>query len=342
LALENMNNTNSPPILSIRDLYVSFKIYGGVAKVIDGVTLVVEKGETVSVVGETGCGKSVTAKTVLGLLPESASINGQIYFKGKDLFKLDEKALWRLRSKEISLIPQDPTSSLNPVFNIEEQMMDLIEFRGKDLGILESLLLLVKKRDNSQAIAIDMLKKLGLPSPERVLKSYPFELSGGMRQRVLIGMALLANPSLLIADEPGTALDVTTQDKLLQLLTEQTRKLNLSLLYITHSLGVARQISDRIYVMYAGTIVEAANKETIIVSPQHPYTKGLIKAVPKLSGEKPVGIKGRIPKYSNPPKGCRFHPRCENAMSICRKEKPRLIELEKQHFIYCHLFQKGR
>lgn len=342
MVLENTNNTSSSPILSIRDLYVSFRIYGGVAKVVDGVSLVIRKGETVSIVGETGCGKSVTANTVLGLLPESARVSGQIYFKGKDLLKLDEKALWRLRSEEISLIPQDPMSSLNPVFNIEEQMVDLIEFRGKDIGILESLLLLVKKRDDSQAIAIEMLKKLGLPSPERVLKSYPFELSGGMRQRVLIGMALLSNPSLLIADEPGTALDVTTQDRLLQLLKEQTRKLNLSLLYITHSLGVARQISDRIYVMYAGTIVEAANRETIMVSPQHPYTKGLIKAVPKLSGEKAVGIRGRIPKYSNPPEGCRFNPRCDDAMSICRKEKPKLVELEKQHFVYCHLFQKGR
>lgn len=173
-----------------------------------------------------------------------------------------------------------------------------------------------------------------------MLRSYPFELSGGMRQRVLIGMALLAKPSLLIADEPGSALDVTTQDRLNHLLMEQVRELNLSLLFITHSLGVARQISNRICVMYAGTVVEVAGAETIIINPQHPYTVGLIKSVPKLTEEKPVGIEGRIPDYTNPPKGCRFHPRCGHAMDICKREKPSLVELEKGHIVYCHLFPK--
>ncbi len=330
----------SSPILRVQDLCVSFRIYGGTAKVIDGVNLTVEKAETVSVVGETGCGKTVTAKMVLGLLPESAKTTGQIFIKGNDLLGLNENELWRLRSREVSMIPQDPMSSLNPVFTIGEQMKDMIEFRGKEISVLESLLPFGRRGDESQAKASDILHKLGVPSPERVLKSYSFELSGGMRQRVLIGMALLAHPSLLIADESTTALDVTTQDKLLRLLEQQVKELDLSLMYITHSLGVARKISDRIYVMYAGTIVEAADKETIIVDPKHPYTLGLIKAVPKLSGEEPVGISGRIPDYSNPPKGCRFHPRCEYAMDVCNREKPRLVELEKNHVVYCHLYQK--
>jgi peptide/nickel transport system ATP-binding protein len=310
------------------------------AKVVDGVNLTVRKGETVTIVGETGCGKSLTAKCVLDLLPASATVSGHVYFKGQDLLILDEKEHWKLRSKEISLVPQDPMSSLNPVFTIGEQMKDMIEFRGKSIGILKTVLPFGRKEGESETTAIDVLEKLGLSSPERVLKSYPFELSGGMRQRVLIGMALLTRPSLLIADEPGSALDVTTQDKLNQLLMEQVRKLNLSLLFITHSLGVARQISNRIYVMYAGMIVEMADGETILVDPEHPYTAGLIRAVPKLTEEKPAGIRGRIPDYSNPPEGCRFHPRCEHAMDICRREKPSPVELEKGHLVYCHLHDK--
>ena len=326
---------NSEPLLEIKDLRVHFDVYGGTLKVLDGVSFVVQSGQKVGLVGETGCGKTTTMKAILRILPmPPARIpGGEIYFKGKDVLKMGQEQLRKVRGEGISMIFQDPTAALNPVFTIGEQLGAVVKYSagGKKLS---------KKQIREQSLI--PLREVSLPDPERMLDSYPIQLSGGMRQRVCIAMALVASRELLIADEPGTSLDVTIEDQILRLLHRLVEEKNVSVILITHTLGVVREITDRVYVMYAGNMVEVASTHELFANPLHPYTHGLMEAVPRLTGGGVSdGIPGRIPEYIHPPPGCRFHPRCSQAMDICRQEKPVFYQLGDDHEVACFLYQDG-
>jgi oligopeptide/dipeptide ABC transporter ATP-binding protein len=331
-------------MLNVTDLRIYFDVFEGEARVLNGVNLHIGEGETVSLVGETGCGKSVTIKAILRILPipPARIVSGHILYKGQDLLAMREQELHALRGREIALIPQEPMTSLNPVFTIEEQFTELIRWQGRyRVSWVDRL---AKSFDGAEKKAawqkaLDLLEKMNIPDPPRVMKSYLVELSGGMSQRVLIAMALAGNPSLLIADEPGTALDVTTQEQILQLLKDRVEMENLAVLYITHNLGVAREMTERIYVMYAGEIVEEALTQELFRAPRHPYTQGLLASIPKLTGEEVVGIEGRIPDYVDPPPGCRFQPRCERAMAWCQEVQPELVPIAPGHAVACHLYE---
>lgn len=330
-------------ILEINDLKVHFDVFEGEARVLNGIDLYVAEGETVSLVGETGCGKSVTIRTVLRILPMPPGriVSGQVLYKGRGLLNMNIKELHTLRGREIALIPQEPMMSLNPVFTVGEQLTELIKWQGRyTVGWAERFGQSLNRSGNREAYekGIALLEKTNIPDPVRVMKSYPAELSGGMIQRALISMALAGNPSLLIADEPGTALDVTTQDQILRLLEERVIGENLAVLYITHNLGVARQMSRRTYVMYGGDIVEVGSTRELFRAPQHPYTQGLLASIPKLTGGEAKGIDGRIPDYLDPPPGCRFHPRCPYVMPICSSQKPAPLSLAVGHLVACHLY----
>ena len=317
-------------VLEVRDLYLNFKTMWGVAKVLNGVSFKIREGEIFGLVGETGCGKSVTALSILRLLPPNAEISGEILFKGENLLEKSEEEMRKLRGKEISIVFQDPMTSLNPLFKIGEQMLDVIMLHeGMD-------------KDEALEHAKKLLSAVGLPDPERILNSYPHELSGGMRQRVMIAMALSSNPSLLIADEPTTALDVTIQKQILELILKLRDEYNFSVLLITHDLGVVAEVCDRVGVMYAGNIVEVAPTEELFENPLHPYTKGLLSVVPDPRAKKPLKpLRGSVPSLLNPPGGCRFHPRCDYAMEVCKRVKPELVELSPGHFVACHLYGGG-
>jgi peptide/nickel transport system ATP-binding protein len=326
---------NGQPLLEIQDLYVHFQVYGGTLRVLDGVNFVVQGGQKVGLVGETGCGKTTTMKAILRILPmPPARIpGGEIYFKGEDVLKMGQNALRKVRSEGISMIFQDPTAALNPVFTIGQQLGAVIKYslEGKTLS---------KKEIREQAMI--PLREVALPDPERMLDSYPIQLSGGMRQRVCIAMALAASRELLIADEPGTSLDVTIEDQILRLLHRLVEEKNVSVILITHTLGVVRQLTDRVYVMYAGNMVEVADTKELFADPLHPYTHGLMAAVPRLTGGGVSdGIPGRIPEYIHPPPGCRFHPRCPHAMDICRQEKPAFYKRGDDHEVACFLYREG-
>ncbi len=326
---------NAPPLLEIKDLHVHFDVYGGTLKVLDGVNFTVYSGQKVGLVGETGCGKTTTMNSILRILPvPPARIpSGEIYFKGQDVLKMSEDELQQLRSEGISMIFQDPTAALNPVFTVGQQLGAVVKYsmEGRQLSRKE-----IRER------AITTLKEVALPDPERMLNSYPIQLSGGMRQRICIAMALVASRELLIADEPGTSLDVTIEDQILRLLHQLVEEKNASVILITHTLGVVRETTDRVYVMYAGNMVEVAATEGLFANPSHPYTQGLMAAVPRLTGGGiSDGIPGRIPDYLNPPPGCRFHPRCLHTMDICRHEKPSFYSLSDNHEVACFLFRDG-
>ncbi len=322
------------PLLEIKELRVNYKVYGGVLQVLDGVNFVVQAGEKVGLVGETGCGKTSTMKAILRILPmPPAQISGgEIFFKGKDILTMSQNELARVRGSGISMIFQDPTAALNPVFTVGQQMEAVLKaatFDGKKLN-----------SGRLKAEAAAALKEVALADPERLLKSYPVQLSGGMRQRVCIAMALSTKPELLIADEPGTSLDVTIQDQVLRLLHNLVLEKNTSVILITHTLGVVREVTDRVYVMYAGNMVESARTRQLFDEPRHPYTQGLMESVPRLSGGGVAdGIPGRIPDYSSPPAGCRFHPRCLHVMDICRREKPPAYHIDADHQVACFLYQ---
>jgi len=321
------------PLFEINDLCINFHMFESTLKVLDGVSLLVQKGEKVGLVGETGCGKSITMRATLGLLPMPPGriSRGEILFHSENLLKMKPTSLREIRGK-ISLIPQDPAASLNPVFKVGYQLTDAVKYSAKRIGDLRN-----KKR---KTIAIDILKEVGLPDPERNMDSYPVQLSGGMQQRVLIAMALVTQPEFLIADEPSTALDVTIQDQILRLMRQMVEKRGLSILLITHNLGIIRQLTDRTYVMYAGQVVEIARTRELFSKRMHPYTRGLISSVPKLTGEGITrGIKGMIPDYANPPKGCRFRPRCDFVMPKC-VDKPLATRVGESHEVACFLYQK--
>ncbi|MBW1697606.1 MAG: ABC transporter ATP-binding protein [Deltaproteobacteria bacterium] len=328
-------------IITINNLSIHFKTIDGIVKVLKGVSLEVKEGEIVGLVGETGCGKSVTAKTLLGILaiPPARIISGRVDFMGQDLLALS-KSERNIIKQKIGYIPQDPMTSLNPVFTIGEIMIDNIIWRSSNMSFYcycyNRRISKIKKA--AQTHAIELLHKVNIPEPETMLNKYPVELSGGMRQRVLIAMSLIGDPVLLIADEPTTALDVTIQKGILRLLSEKIEEQRLSGLYITHDLGVARSICTRTCVMYAGTVVEVAETSALLDEPLHPYTKGLVRSIPKLSGEEFDGIPGNVPDYFNPSNGCRFFPRCDRSTEACESESPRLIEVDKGRFVACNLF----
>jgi len=318
-------------VIEIKDLHVWFKTFAGYTKVLNGVNLSVNKGERISIVGETGCGKTTTVKAILQILAKQARIKkGEILFQGKDLLKMRKKELKEVRKHEISMIFQDPTAALNPVFTINQQLSAVIKYSG-----IEG----TNRKEVQKKLAIQSLKETSLPDPERLLNNYPFQLSGGMRQRMCIAMSLATPRSLVIADEPTTNLDVTIQEQVLQILKKRAKEKGSSLILITHSLGVARETTDRIYIMYAGNVVETATTIELFKNQYHPYTKGLIRCIPKLSGGGVAeGIPGRLPDYLNPPMGCRFAPRCPNVMERCKKEKPEYKDVGSGHKVACFLY----
>lgn len=323
-------------LLDIKDLGVGYRTYRGKLKVLNGVRLTVNQGEKVGIIGESGCGKTTAMRTILRILATNADVDsGEIFFKGKDLLKMSNREITDVRRKHITMIFQDPTAALNPVFKVETQLMDVIRYSQ----IIKDEKVTVEKL---RARSLSLLKEVALQDPERVLDSFPFQLSGGMRQRICIAMSLATSGDLLIADEPTTSLDVTIQDQVFQLMKGLVQKRNLSVILISHALGAVRGTVDRVYVMYAGNMIEAAETEQLFSNPLHPYTQELIKCVPKLTGIGfSMGIKGRVPDYMNPPPGCRFNPRCPHAFDRCRLERPELWDESDGHQVACWLYNKG-
>lgn len=320
-------------LLEIKDLYVGYKTYRGTSRVLNGVHLTVNAGEKVGIIGESGCGKTTTMKTILRILPTNAvTQKGEICFREKNVLRMGKNELNELRRKHIAMIFQDPTAALNPVFKIETQLVDIIKSSEAYEG---------EETEEFKAKCIGLLKEVALPDPERVLDSYPFQLSGGMRQRVCIAMSLATPRYLLIADEPTTNLDVTIQDQVLRLIKDIVEKRKLSVILISHALGAVKGFVDKVYVMYAGNIVEVADIKELFSNPMHPYAKGLLDSTPKLTGGGfSEGIKGRVPDYINPPSGCRFHPRCNYILNRCKKEKPPFIDVNGNHGVACWLYYK--
>ncbi len=317
------------PLLEIEKLHTFFYTDNGVARAVDGVSLSVGVGETVGVVGESGCGKSVTALSILRLVrPPGRIEEGSVMrFEGRDLLGLDEREMQHVRGNRIAMVFQEPMTALNPVFTIGDQIGEVARIHAG-----------MSKRD-AWAKAIEMLKVVGIPAPEQRAGEYPHQLSGGMRQRVVIAMALVMNPALVIADEPTTALDVTIQAQILELLAELTRRLGTSVLLITHDLGVVAENCTRVIVMYAGEIVEEATTIDLFARAHHPYTEGLLGAMPRVGGEKDrlATIPGTVPPPTNWPKGCRFRDRCPYSWERCESEHPPLYDVGAGHVSRCHL-----
>lgn len=311
----------SETILEIRDLCTSFRTERGIMKAVDGVSLHVNKGEILGLVGESGCGKSVTSQSILRLYDEKrlASYEGEIRFDGRELLKLSEKEMRGIRGHEISMIFQDALSSLNPVFTIGDQITEPLRIHRK------------LSRKEAEREALHLLNLVGIPSPEKRLRQYPHELSGGMRQRVMIAIALACRPKLLIADEPTTALDVTIQAQIMELIVSLNRELSMGVILITHDLSVVAEVCSRVAVMYLGQIVEEADVYSIFDDPKHPYTRGLIRSIPRMSGEREKRlfmIPGTVPLLNQIPSGCRFAPRCPYADERCRREMPKLLSAD--------------
>ncbi len=328
------------PILSIQDYRLNFNTFDGTYHALDGVNLSVAKGESLGIVGETGCGKSVTIRNVLGLLPSPPAevVSGQIMYNGVDLLNASAKQMDYIRGSEIAMIFQDPMTYLNPVFTIGGQLIDVILAHQRHLPKNQR-----KSRKEAKAHAIDMLRKVHLPNPESQISRYPHELSGGMRQRVLIAMALSGKPKVLIADEPTTALDVTIQAQILDLIAELVDDLGLSVIIITHDLGVVAKVCDKIAVMYAGQVVEYGSVDHVFNDPKHPYTKGLLQAIPHpgKSATELSGIPGFLPNLLTPPIGCRFQQRCPQAMNECGSPPSDIIGRATKRIVKCHLFKEG-
>jgi oligopeptide/dipeptide ABC transporter ATP-binding protein len=327
------------PLLEIKDLRIEFDTFEGTSHVLDGICLVLGHSDTLGLVGETGCGKSITAKAILRLLPTPAarSVTGEILFQGRDLLKASEEEIQTIRGKKIAMVFQDPMTFLNPVFTIKEQLVDVILAHQKGDGYQG------KNLTRGQAVdkAIELLGEVRIPRPEDRIQSYPHEFSGGMRQRVLIAMALSGSPQILIADEPTTALDVTIQAQILKLIQDLVDSHHLSVLLISHDLGVVAKLCRRIAVMYAGNIVENGTTVQIFKGGLHPYTQGLLNSILKFSKRESEAqvIKGTIPNLIHPPPGCRFHPRCLEMVDVCKREKPHSVEIEDGHWVSCHRYK---
>ncbi len=317
------------PILSIDDLHIQFATRRGALRAVNGISLDIMPGEIFGIVGETGCGKSITGLSVMQLLPETATVTGRITFDGRDILSQSEGQMRRIRGREIAMIFQDPTTSLNPVFTVGQQMERVIRTQLK----------LSKKAARQKTE--EMLTAVGLPDVTRIRKNYPHQLSGGMKQRAMIAMALSCNPKLLIADEPTTALDVTIQAQILELLKELRDQFGIAIMFITHNLGVVAQLCDRMAVLYAGRVAETGRAETIFTEPRHPYTKGLLAAVPRpgSKGADLTAIPGNVPANPGEIAGCAFASRCAYVMERCQGERPSLIQIDADHQSACFLDQ---
>lgn len=319
-------------LLEVRNLKTYFETEDGTVPAVDGVDFSIDKGTTLGIVGESGCGKSVTSLSIMGLIPNPPGkiVGGEILFEGEDLLKKSEAEMRRIRGNEISMIFQEPMTSLNPVFTIGNQIMESIMLHQ---GLSKA---------DARNKAIEMLRLVGIPSPEKRVDEYPHQLSGGMRQRVMIAMALSCNPKLLIADEPTTALDVTIQAQILDLMRKLRDDLGTAIMLITHDLGVVAELCEQVVVMYAGKIVERGDVGTIFANPTHPYTLGLLGSIPKLheNQRRLQAIPGVVPNPAFMPKGCRFHPRCKYAAEQCKLAQPSLTELGNGHEVACWRYKE--
>ena len=316
------------PLLEVRDLRTYFYTQEGTVKAVDGVTYSVEEGETLGLVGESGCGKSVSALSILRLIPQPPGkiVSGEIIFQGRDLLKLDEEEMRKIRGNEIAMVFQEPMTSLNPVLTIGRQMTEAIELH---LGI---------KGKAARDRAAELLEMVGIPEARARLDDYPHQFSGGMRQRVMIAMAMSCNPKLLLADEPTTALDVTIQAQILEIMARLTREFGTAVIIITHNLGVVARYADRVNVMYAGRIIESASAVELYKNPKHPYTVGLLNSVPRLDErrkEKLQPIEGLPPDLAHLPPGCAFYPRCSYRTDRCREEYPPFVLVGENHWAAC-------
>jgi peptide/nickel transport system ATP-binding protein/oligopeptide transport system ATP-binding protein len=317
-----------PPLLEIRDLKTYFKTDEGIARAVDGMDLAIGRGKTLGVIGESGCGKSVSALSVMQLIPQPPGriVQGEIRFKGVDLLKKNSAEMRRIRGDEISMIFQEPMTALNPVFTIGNQISEaIIQHRKLD-------------KATAREKAIESLKHVGIPSPEKRIDEYPHQMSGGMRQRAMIAMALACEPDLLIADEPTTALDVTIQAQILELIRRIKDDFGMSVMMITHDLGVVAEVADDVVVAYAGKAMEYADVVTIFKRPKHPYTQALYDSIPRLTDtakRRLEVIHGTVPNPLNFPSGCRFHPRCKYARDFCRTEEPGLETVAEGHRVRC-------
>ena len=329
-----MATNNQTPLLEVRNLKTYFYTEDGVVHAVDGVDFYVNSGEVLGIVGESGCGKSVTSLSIMRLISQPGKIEaGEILFEGKDLVKATEEEMMKIRGNRVSMIFQQPQSALNPVFRAGDQISEVLNIH-QDFG-----------KEAGQKRAVELLKLVGIPEPESRAQSFPHELSGGMAQRVMIAMALACVPDLLIADEPTTALDVTIQAQILDLMRDMRTQLGSAMILITHDLGVIAEMADRVAVMYAGEIVEQSPVASLFDEPLHPYTKGLIGSIPVLGEvrERLDVIPGSVPNLVNLPTGCRFAPRCmarvEHNLSICADKRPELVEVYEGHKVRCWLYQ---
>ena len=320
-------------LLQIKNLKTYFFTYEGVAKAVDGVSYQLDKGEPLGVVGESGCGKSVAALSILRLIPTPPGkiVKGEILFKEKNLLNLSEDEMRKIRGNRISMIFQEPMTSLNPVFTVGNQIQEAIRLHQR-----------ISKKESLER-TIEILKLVNIPSPEKCVQRYPHELSGGMRQRVMIAMALACRPEILIADEPTTALDVTIQAQILDLMNKLKEELGMAIILITHNLGVIAEMVERVLIMYAGRIIEEARTQELFGNPLHPYTEGLLRSIPKLGDKFRVGkkrlreIPGVVPSLYEVPPGCKFSTRCSYVMKVCKEEEPELREIKAGHFCRCWL-----
>ncbi|WP_026894529.1 ABC transporter ATP-binding protein [Clostridiisalibacter paucivorans] len=314
-------------LLEVKNLRTYFHTFKGTVKAVDDISFDIDEGEILGVVGESGGGKSITGFSVIKLIDKPGKIEtGEIIFDGQDLMEKSENQMNNIRGKEISMVFQDPMTSLNPVYTIGEQMEEVLILHEK----------LTKEQRRKRCV--ELLKSVGISNPESRLKSYPHQFSGGMRQRVVIAIALAANPKLIIADEPTTALDVTIQAQILRLMTNLVKEQGCSLMLITHDLAVVSEVADRINVMYCGKIVETGDTKSIVEDYVHPYTKGLIGSIPDLDKDKDrlEAIPGIVPNMFNLPKGCNFSPRCKHCQDICKEQEPELVEVSRGHYVACH------
>jgi len=315
-------------LLDIHGLKTYFFTGEGVVKAVDDVDLRINRLESLGLGGEAGCGKSTLALSILRLIPFPGKIiSGEILFNGNDLLKLGEKDMRKVRGGSISIIFQDPQTSLNPVFNIGSQIAEAVRLHQ-----------MIKKNEEVKRRVIDMLEKVNIPDPEKRFSNFPHELSGGMRQRVMIAMALSCNPKLLIADEPTTSLDVTIQAQILDLMKKMQSEVKFSILLITHNMGIVAEMCDKVAVMYCGKVVEYSDVITIFKNSKHPYTRALLESIPRVDVKKDElkTIPGFVPSLVNPPAGCPFHPRCSYAQKICGEVEPPKVEIGKDHIVYCH------
>lgn len=387
--MENTTVTNKKVLLDVKNLHTYFFTEEGIVKAVDGVSFVINHDEILGLVGETGCGKSVTALSLLKLIRSPGEIiEGDIIFDGEDIVHKPEEEMLTIRGNSITMIFQDPMNSLNPVLKVGDQLSEvyllhqeeflkdeLIKAREKNTKLKQNLkrmkselkscspegaetlknqIKAIKEQIKFRITILDIAKResaslldrIGLPNAETIINRYPHELSGGMRQRIMISMGLACNSKLLICDEPTTALDVTIQAQILDMIRELKRKLKNSVLFITHSLGVIYELCDRVAVMYSGNIVEYGTVQNIFKNPQHPYTQGLMSAIPRVTQESRKQelsiIPGMVPNLIFPPSGCRFHPRCDHAMEICRTINPELVEMPNKVQVACHLFNEDK